>query len=488
MSIKSIESIESKLLNYQIPHFYQLYETIQHNNCILDASDTGTGKTYVALALAKKIGYEPFVICPKSVIMSWLNVGKFMGVNFFGISNYESIKSCKYYFVDKKYNIEKIDCMYMQVEICQEKKTKNFVFQLPKNTLVIFDEAHRCKNHKSITSRLLTSIQKSRCKILLLSATISDKINCFRPFGVVFEFYPELKDYGRWVKREIMKLDHKDREDDDDINKIRVIHNKIFPDKGSRMKISELGDMFPKNNIISQSYLCDNSDEIEEQYELIQEAFEELKQKESRSEALAKLIAARMKIEILKIPIMLDLIAEGYDNNYSLAIFVNYKNTMDYLCEYLKTDCVVRGGQTMEERQANINAFQENKSRYIIMMIQAGGVGLSLHDTKGGHPRMSIISPTWSGQDMKQVFGRIHRAGSQSPCIQKIVYCAGTYEEEICEMISDKLMNISGINDNDLIGTKMDLKEYEEIFDEINGKNKYVEKTSKFEQKKSFLD
>lgn len=34
----------------------------------------------------------------------------------------------------------------------------------------------------------------------------------------------------------------------------------------------------------------------------------------------------------------------------------------------------------------------------------------------------------------------------------------------------------------------MDLKEYEEIFDEINGKNKYVEKTSKFEQKKSFLD
>ena len=55
-------------------------------------------------------------------------------------------------------------------------------------------------------------------------------------------------------------------------------------------------------------------------------------------------------------------------------------------------------------------------------MIQAGGVGVSLHDLHGGHPRMSIISPTWSGQDLKQVLGRIHRAGSKTPAIQKIVF------------------------------------------------------------------
>ena len=46
------------------------------------------------------------------------------------------------------------------------------------------------------------------------------------------------------------------------------------------------------------------------------------------------------------------------------------------------------------------------------------------------HPRMSIISPSWSGQEMRQTLGRIHRAGSKTPAIQKIVYVAQTYEEQ----------------------------------------------------------
>ena len=361
-----------------------------------------------------------------------------------------------------------------ETNIINKKKVTTFEFQLPQNTLVIFDEAHRCKNHKSITSQLLLSIKKSYCKILLLSATISDKIDCFRPFGVVFGFYKTLKEYKRWMRKKIKTLNNKT--DDEDIDTIRVIHSKVFPHKGSRMKIAELGDMFPKNNIISQSYLCDNSDEIQEQYELIQDAFEELKEKEKRAFALAKLIRARMKIEILKIPIMLDLISEGYDGGCSMVIFVNYVDTLEYLCQYLNTDCVIKGEQSMEERQMNIEEFQNNESRYIIVMIQAGGVGLSLHDIHGGHPRMSIISPTWSGQDMKQVFGRIHRAGSQSACIQKIVYCAKTYEDDISKLIDDKLRNISGINDNDLTGTKIDKEKYEEIKDIVNGDTKFIKK------------
>ena len=75
---------------------------------------------------------------------------------------------------------------------------------------------------------------------------------------------------------------------------------------------------------------------------------------------------------------------------------------------------------------------------------------------------MSLISPTWSGQDIKQALGRIHRAKSQSPAIQKIVYCARTYEDKLSEIIDEKIKNIDGINDRDLMGNKfaiVDLKE-----------------------------
>ena len=64
----------------------------------------------------------------------------------------------------------------------------NFVFQLPIDTIVVIDEAHRCKNHKSINSTMLQAFRNSNTKILLLSATITEKIDCFKPFGIVLNF------------------------------------------------------------------------------------------------------------------------------------------------------------------------------------------------------------------------------------------------------------------------------------------------------------
>ena len=177
-----------------------------------------------------------------------------------------------------------------------------------------------------------------------------------------------------------------------------------------------------------------------------------------------------MKIEMLKVPIMLDIIEEALDSNYSVVVFVNYIDTMWHLAHYFETDSIIYGKQTMEERQESINNFQSNKTKIIICIIQAGGVGISLHDTMGGHPRMSVISPTWSGQDMQQALGRIHRAGSKSPAMQRIVFCAETYEEAICELIQKKMTNISGINDRDLIGPRFTEELYEEIGNEIGNK------------------
>ena len=98
-----------KLLHYQIPHFYQLCETIKYNTCILDASDTGTGKTYTSMALCKTLKKKPFVICPKSVIPTWMHVAKYFNLELFGIANYELLKGCKYYTCD----FEKTECPYM---------------------------------------------------------------------------------------------------------------------------------------------------------------------------------------------------------------------------------------------------------------------------------------------------------------------------------------------------------------------------------------
>lgn len=483
----------SKLLEYQIPHTIRLLECLLKRNRVLDASDTGTGKTYCAIAAAKMLGFKPFIICPKSVITSWAEVCKIFEIDYLGISNYEMLKNCRYYTP----NSEPVACPYMDrvMQKTVDKKTKKekeeavYQFYLPADTLVIFDEAHRCKNSNTETSKLLIALSRVNLKIMLLSATISDKINCFKPFGVILGFYQELTGYKSWMLAKKKAMDNQalrykytkkynlenspEEEDDGDITKpdpdqmaVQIIHQAVFPAVGSRMKISELGDLFPSNTISANSYNLASSDEVDAVYREINLILEQLKKLHDVSQALARLIRARQKAEMLKVPLFLELALEALESGYSVVIFVNYVDTLENLHKDLTkyNPQVIRGGQSLEDRDANIQAFQSNRSKVIIAMCQAGNVGISLHDKHGGHPRMSIISPTWSGQDMKQVLGRIHRAGSKSPAIQKIVYVAKTYEEEICALIKNKLKNIDGINDCDLTGPKIPKQELEEIF------------------------
>lgn len=109
----------------------------------------------------------------------------------------------------------------------------------------------------------------------------------------------------------------------------------------------------------------------------------------------------------------------------------------------------------MEDRQKAIDLFQNNKERIIICQIRAGGVGISLHDLHGGHPRVTLINYPDSASDLLQALGRAPRAGAKTPVLQRIIFVANVdYEKRIMQNINKKLANISTINDGDLNGYK----------------------------------
>lgn len=458
-----------KLLSFQVAHVLQLQECLSREKCVIDGSDTGCGKTWCAIVLCKLLNLTPFIICPKSVISNWQSVANQIGVRILGIANYEMLKNGNYYTE----NCEKVNCPYFDIIKDETKKNNstNYDFKLPHDTLVIFDEAHRCKNHRTSTAHLLLSAKKANIKILLLSATLTDKIETFACFGTMFGLYDGHKKFQGWIRKEkiINKIKYSKPPGsllDEDGKTLDIINKTMYPRFGSRMKIKELGDLFPKNTISADAYFMPNYKEVDKLYDEINTAMQELKQKELRSDALGRIIRARQRIELLKVPTFVEIAEDALENNYAVVIFVNYKETMYQLCHHLNTACIIYGEQTLEEREENIKQFQENKSNIIIANIQAGGVGISLHDLNGKQ-RMSIISPTWSGIQMQQAFGRIHRAGSKSPAIQKIVYCAKTYEEDICKLIKNKLRTISAINDGDLVGPQIDVVKYNEHLEDL---------------------
>ena len=507
------ENIMNKLLEFQKNHVLQLQKSILKNDVVIDTSDTGTGKTYCAIALCSLLKLKPFIICPLSTIPNWINVCNEFKIKYLGISNYQLFQKCKYYEYNTENNnictYKKVKCPYINIEtnnkiIKKERKKMSlnqfynqnrnmddfderlkvykkmienneldldkkykikycneYTCRFPENTIVIFDEAHKCKNSNNDMSKIMIKLSESNNKIMLLSATLTDKLDYFKSFGVVLKLYKKNKDYSKWIKGNynINKLKYKNSDLTEDLIKLDIVHKIIFPKYGSSIKINKLDGIFPSNTIIKNSYFLKEYQKINTLYNKINEHIEILKKKEYTTTSIGIITLNRMRIEMLKVSLYAELAEEAYESGFSVVIFVNFLNTLEYLCKNLNIDCVIKGGQTIEERNKNIDDFQSNKKKIIIVMIQAGGTGISLHDVNGGHPRMSIISLSLSGHEIKQALGRIYRAGSKTPTIQKIVYIANTYEEHMFKLIENKLKNIDTINngllDDDLLNNDL---------------------------------
>jgi len=104
----------------------------------------------------------------------------------------------------------------------------------------------------------------------------------------------------------------------------------------------------------------------------------------------------------------------------------------------------VTGGQTPEKRQRDVDAFQRGDKDYMLLTLQAGGVGISLHhETANARPRHIILPPTWSAIDLIQCVGRSHRITSMSNTLQEILWYRNTIEERVAAVVENKVKCIN---------------------------------------------
>jgi superfamily II DNA or RNA helicase len=421
-----------KLLDYQIFHTINLIVCLKKNNVILDGSSTGTGKTYTSICLCKELNLEPLIICPKSIISIWASVCDYFGVHPLAIINYETIKNNK-----KQHDYMNINNKtYLSID-----EYGNYIWKLDENNIVIMDEVHKCKNTTTLNGKLLLSL-KHNIKILMLSATIADKPSKFKIFGYMLDFYPSLSKSQHWIHNII-------RDDENNVgNKNSSLYEKLYPEKGSRMSIDDLGSKFPKNKISVDCYSLSYKDRKE-----MDKYYDKIKENKENKINLNIILECRQKIELLKIPIIIDLIDKYMESNKSIVIFVNFLDTLHKLSNFLKKEkidhSILYGNLNNEERDIEINKFQINAVRIIICTIQTGSQSISLHDISGKNPRVSLILPSFSSIELVQALGRIYRGGIKSHALQQIIFCSDTYEKLIAENIKDKLKFYTQLSEND---------------------------------------
>jgi len=471
-----------ELYEYQHEHTKLLIAAITEHNTVIDASDTGTGKTHCSIVAAKNLNYNIIVICPKSVIPSWRRAGKLHDYNiteakkpFF--SKKKSDKSKYWMYVSNYEQFKNGNTPFLNVGYDEEDKPV-YEWEFPNETILIVDECHRAKNHKTQNSKMLYAAFRENVPMFLLSATLIDRIIYMYTVGYLTGLYSSHMEFKQWVKNR--QFDVRQNPDKSQKNQsiqdacLKALHKHIFPIRGSRMSVAQLGNLFPENLIIYEPCVIGSENqEVQKIYRKMIKRIEKIIEAKGKSQCiLTELIRARQAAELMKVAIIAEQAEDAIEEGKSVVIFMNFNDSIEQLAVTLKTDCVITGDNP-EERQQFIDKFQKNESRIIICNSQAGGEGISLHDTDGKHPRISFIVPSWSAMATKQCLGRIARAGAKSKCIQKILYFSDSIEETVVGLIKQKISNIDMINDGpvqnllEALGYKNAEKELEETEPEV---------------------
>ncbi len=427
-------------------HIDILHAVILLNGAAFDTSETGCGKTLCSIEVVKKLNGRPFIIAPKSTLEAWRRECEEHGIVPVDIVNYEKLKLGRH-------------------PRCSLSGGR-FEFKLPVGTVLIFDEVHMCKAFYTKNAKLLIAAHKWRT--LMLSATAAEHPGEMRASGFVARLH-QLFNFTDWAKKLGCTsgwggggLDF-DGESEHGKRGLAFLNRKLYPLKGHRLLKSDLKQFFKEERIIDDPIVFGDNNEIAKlMAEVADElsALAEVEQEDRKSgggaEALVKLLRARQKVEILKIPETMEMVEQALSDHFSVPVFLNYNDTIRALSERLTKAGIEHGiiwgeeGIHLKRRQEYIDMFNDDRLRVLLCNMAAGGASINLHHTTlSKHPRQSLISPNFNAKQMHQVFGRIHRAGEQSDAIQRLLIAAGTVEEKVMSAVRKKIDNMRLLHQKD---------------------------------------
>lgn len=195
--------IEAKLRPWQIAPANHLLQILQKYDSAIDTSETGCGKTFVAVAIAQALQLPTLVIAPKIAITQWLAVAEHFNEPI-SVINYERLRTGGTVFSSRAGNAQvraRGPTVYV-CRFCSRRFTKAdsqlfcpsephglfCVAHKPRSVshnlfefhqavkFVIFDEVQRCSGMNSLNSKMLIACKRQKIKHLMLSATPFDTV------------------------------------------------------------------------------------------------------------------------------------------------------------------------------------------------------------------------------------------------------------------------------------------------------------------------
>ena len=454
----------------------------QRLNCV-DLSDTGTGKTYTAAAVLQDLGEPTLAIVPRITVSQWHDTLAHFGDKI-SVIGYEALRTGRTPFGQWDNTpppgfkrVEYFKCTVCQCEVdleafrpcphhprgfhCLETKKRawrygKFNFH-PAIRRLVFDEAHRCAAIDSLNADMMLAARRQGIPTIAITATAACTPLQMKALGYLLDLHKGVN-FHAWTRQfhcgkipgmpgwHWLAGKDKQRTDMEKINRL------ILPSRGVRVRVSDIPG-FQRRTVTSE--LCDVGDEgaINRVYAEVLPLLEKLKNRAEQDVAtdhpLTMLLRARQRVELLKVPLLVEKAQDLLATGNSVGIFVNFTDTLQALSRLLKCKIVIDGSTTDEDRKAFAKAFNRDEERLMLLNSDAGGVGLSLPDLVGEYSRHGLVSPPLCARTFLQLAGRFHRESSLTPCFYHVLLAAKTVEEKIARKLTLKLNNLEALNDGD---------------------------------------
>jgi SWI/SNF-related matrix-associated actin-dependent regulator 1 of chromatin subfamily A len=375
------------------------------------ADDMGLGKTYQSIVGALECNAERvLIICPSSLKINWMREvqnfcddvsiisGNHWNPSRFTIVNYDILKNF-HTVAERNKEYEDWELMRDIVEFNPD--------------LLILDEAHYVKNHKSKRGAILKDLSKNfgceRVWLLtgtpianrpmdyynLLAIIDSPITNNWVHYAKTYCDGMRFKKGGRyiWVTKGASNLDELSAKTKRTILRRKKENVLDLPEKLITPVYLELENVDGYKNVWNE-YL--------EQRKLDGK-------KGNPAKDLVEMTLLRTFIAMETVPYTIEKTEEALELNKKTIIFCNFNDEMDAFINHFGDKCVcVRGGMSDKQKQHSVDRFQEDNSCMVFVgQIKAAGVGLTL--TKAEIVIMNSLD--WVPGNHEQAEDRAYRIG-----------------------------------------------------------------------------
>jgi SWI/SNF-related matrix-associated actin-dependent regulator 1 of chromatin subfamily A len=428
---------------------------MKNKKCIL-ADDMGLGKTYQSIVAALESGSERvLIICPSSLKINWkrevenfcdseevsIISGNYWNPSRFTIVNYDILKNF--------HTVEEKNKTYEDWELRREIAEFN-------PDLLILDEAHYIKNHKSKRGAILKDLSKNfNCdRVWLLTGTpIANRpMDYYNLLSII-----DSPVTNNWVNYAKTYCDGK---------RFRKGGKYVWVTKGAsnldelaaktkrtilRRKKENVLDLPEK--LITPVYL---ELQNEQGYKSVWEDYLRKRKLEGKkgnpAKDLVEMTLLRSFIAMETVPYTIEKVEEALELDKKVIIFCNFNDEMDsFLRHFGNKSVCVRGGMTDKQKQISVDRFQEDDScKVFVGQIKAAGVGLTL--TKAEIVIMNSLD--WVPGNHEQAEDRAYRIGQKETVNIYYMLIDNTIDTLVWDILNEKKKIIGTIMGEDDIITE----------------------------------